>query len=154
MRYPSTNSFNQFWRNCQAGIPAEVILGSPKTRHCKNFGIYRVSLEPGQLSGFCNNTTVAYLRIDRPTKRLLLHFLSCSFNESCGQRFFASGAFRMDEGYLLPGEITTALTGNEQPKALCIEKGTYPILTDQHFHTVSLRISTAAAAREVMVLAA
>jgi hypothetical protein len=154
MKHPSMNSFNQFWRNCQAGTPAEVILGSPKTRYCKDFGICRVSLEQVQFSGFCDNKTVAYLRIDHPTNRLLLHFLSCSFNENCKNRFFARGEFRMDDDYLLPLEISTALTNSESPTKHCIEKGTYPILIDEHFHTVSLRISVAAAHLEPMVLAA
>jgi hypothetical protein len=154
MKYPSTNYFHQFWRNCQAGTPAEVILGSPKTRHCINFGICRVSLEQGQLSEFCDNKTVAYLRIDQPTNRLLLHFLSCSFTDNCEERFFASGTFKMDGDYLLPKEISSALTNSEDPTNYRIEKGTYPILIDDHFHTVSLRISAAVAVQEMMVLAA
>lgn len=154
MKHPSTNTFHQFWRNCQAGTPAEVILGSPKTRHCKNFGICRVSLEQDQLSGFCDNKTIAYLRIDQPTNRLLLHFLSCSFNDNCGERFFACGDFRMDDDYLLPKEISSVLTNSEDTTSYRIEKGTYPILIDEHFHTVSLRISAAVAIQEALVLAA
>lgn len=154
MKLSAPNSFHQFWRNCQAGIPAEVILGSPKTRHCKDFGICRVSLEQSQLSGFCDNKTVAYLRIDPPTNRLLLHFLSCSFNEACEQRFFAEGEFRMDGDYLLPNEITTVLLNKEKPESYLIEKGSYPILIDEHFHTVSLRLSAATAVQQAVALAA
>jgi hypothetical protein len=154
MNLSAPQSFHQFWRNCQAGIPAEVILGSPKTRHCKNFGICRVSLEHGQISGFCDNKTVAYLRIDPPTNRLLLHFLTCSFNESCDQRFFAGGEFRMDEDYLLPNEIISALLNKKEPETYLIEKGHYPILIDEHFHTVSLRISAATEIQRAVALAA
>lgn len=154
MKHPSSNTFNQFWRNCQAGIPAEVVLGSPKTRHCKNFGICRVSLEQDQLSGFCDNKTVAYLRIDQPTNRLLLHFLSCSFNNNCGERFFSRGDFRMDDDYFLPKEVSSVLTNNEASINYRIEKGTYPILIDEYFHTVSLRISVAITIQEKITLAA
>ncbi|MFT6000627.1 MAG: hypothetical protein ACI81P_003090, partial [Neolewinella sp.] len=53
-----------------------------------------------------------------------------------------------------PKEISSALTNSEDPTNYRIEKGTYPILIDDHFHTVSLRISAAVAVQEMMVLAA
>lgn len=135
--------FQQYWRNCQSGIPAEVILGSPKTEKCDNFGICRVSLDLNSNLGGCGNTTVAYLRIDPPTNRLLIHFLSCSLNDEVTTRFFESSTFRMDDDYYLPKNVGRSLTVGSTPKEYCIEKGNYPILADEHFHTVSLRLTQA-----------
>lgn len=139
--HQSISLFQQFWRECQSGTPAEVILGSPKMKDCKNFGICRVSLEKSQSSRFCDNKTVAYLRLDQLTGRLLIHFLSCSFNSDCADRFFQTGNFRMDDHYFLSKEITAALSLDQAQSSFYIEKGNYPILADDHFHTVSLRLS-------------
>lgn len=152
--HQSSPLFQQYWRECQAGTPAEVILGSPKVEHCKNFGICRVSLEQGRVQGFCNNKTTAYLRIDPPTNRLLVHFLSCSFNDECAERFFQEGVFRMDEDYHLPLNISRALTNSETVASYRIEKGNYPLLVDDHFHTVSLRLARIVFATQVVQLAA
>jgi len=146
--------FQQYWRECQAGIPAEVILGSPKSKDCENFGICRVSLEQGQIRGFCDNKTIAYLRIDPPTNRLLIHFLSCSFNTDCAQRFFREGTFRIDDDYYLPQEITRALTNAETISNFRIAKGLYPMLIDDHFHTVSLRLARVSESLRAVPLAA
>lgn len=93
--------------------------------------------------GGCGNVTVAYLRIDPPTNRLLVHFLSCSLNEESAARFFKSTTFRMDDDYYLPKDVARSLTAGGAPKEYCIEKGDYPILVDDYFHTVSLRLAEA-----------
>jgi len=152
--HQSISLFQQFWRECQSGTPAEVILGSPKMKDCKNFGICRVSLEKSQSNRFCDNKTVAYLRIDIPTGRLLIHFLTCSFNADCADRFFRAGNFRMDDHYFLSKEIANALSLDRAQQSFYVEKGNYPILIDEHFHTVSLRLSNTEASEIPMALAA
>lgn len=152
--HQSISLFQQFWRECQSGTPAEVILGSPKMKDCKNFGICRVSLEKSHDNRFCDNKTAAYLRVDPLTGRLLIHFLSCSFNTDCAERFFQTGNFRMDEDYFLSKEMADALSLDRTKTSFYVEKGNYPILIDDHFHTVSLRLSNTEASDIPMALAA
>lgn len=139
--HQTTNVQQRFWRNCQAGIPAEVILGSPKSPQCKNLGICRIQLERTLPLLSCKNRTMAYLRIDQPTGRLLLHFVNSSITEQCAAYFFASGSFHITEDYILPQAVAAALCPDWQTKDCRIKSGSYPVLNDDHFVSVSVRVA-------------
>lgn len=143
---PPSPHFEHFWRSCQTGILADVILGSPKSQNCKDFGICRIALELGAYQQICHNRALAYFRIDPPTSRLLVHFLSCSIDTECAAYFFRAGTFRMDEDYELPQDVAQALAMDKNAPSFRIEKGSYPALIDDHFHTVSLRLAQAVGA--------
>jgi len=147
------SAYQQFWRNCQSGIPAEVILGSPKTAGCKNLGICQIKLEQTRPQANCDNRTVAYLRIDQPTGRLLIHFLHQSMSEGCLNYFFGKGLFRMKDGFVLPTSVSSALMLTSERGACRVEKGDYLILNDDHFLTVSLRLSVGVERQHVSLAA-
>lgn len=151
--HQSISIYQQFWRNCQAGTPAEVILGSPKTPHCKNLGICQIRLEQTTPQLNCENRAIAYLRIDRPTGRLLIHFLKKSMSKGCINYFFGAGHFKMKDDFLLPEGVSSALILKKKGMTYRVEKGDYLILSDDHFLTVSLRLSAASESKQVALAA-
>jgi hypothetical protein len=90
----------------------------------------------------CNYCIMGYLRIDIPTGRLLLHFPISWINEHLRQRFFNNQLFRMDDDFVVPKSIAKGLGFTKE--AVKIERGTYPILDDEQFLTLSLRTSVTA----------
>ena len=151
--YQTMSAYQQFWRNCQSGIPAEVILGSPKTPRCKNLGICQIRLEQTSPQANCENRAVAYLRIDKPTGRLLIHFLNQSMSQGCLNYFFGQGVFKMKDGFILPTSVSSALMLNSERGACRVEKGDYLILSDDHFLTVSLRLSVGIERQQIALAA-
>lgn len=151
--HQTINAQQKFWRNCQAGIPAEVILGSPKSPECKNLGICRIQLERTLPLPSCKNRTIAYLRVDLPTGRLLVHFLNSSITDECAAHFFKSGVFHISEDYILSPEVVSALYPGQRIKNCRIRSGNYPVLNDDHFVSLSVRVTTKAESG-VLLLAA
>ncbi|MFK8164170.1 MAG: hypothetical protein AB8H12_17120 [Lewinella sp.] len=88
----------------------------------------------------CKNCLTGYLRRDIPTGRLLLHFPISMIEEKTYQRFFNNQLFRMDDDFVLPKNIATSLGFGEEK--VVIGRGTYPILHDEQFLSLSLRTST------------
>lgn len=148
-----TSSTQHFWRNCQAGTPAEVILGSPKTPHCKNLGICRIQLEHTLAFPSCRNKIAAYLRVDEPTGRLLIHFLKSSVSAECADYFFSGGVFRVEDDYVLSAEVASALLVGEPIGDCRLLKGIYPVLSDDHFLTISVKLFDSARLSSVMLAA-
>lgn len=151
--HPSISPNQQYWRNCQAGIPAEVVLGSPKTPNCERLGICRMNLERNSSRLTCKNSLLAYLRIDIPTGRLLIHFVAESISPSCAEYFFKNGVFMLPDDFQLPAGVVTALNLDLQAADYRLQKGKYLVLNDDYFSTISLRLTSVARA-EVMALAA
>jgi hypothetical protein len=86
----------------------------------------------------CGNCLSAYLRQDLPTGRLLLHFISSSVDQKTYERFFSKQTFCMEDDFVLPSMIANKLNLANAP--VIIEKGTYPVLEDDRFLTLSLRV--------------
>lgn len=128
----------QYLHNCQEGIFTQVTLGSAKFSDCRNFGICRMNLMPGINNTRCKNCLYAYLRQDLPTGRLLLHFISSSVDQKIHKRFFSKQAFCMEDDFVLPTAIANKLKLTNS--TVIIEQGTYPVLEDDRFLTLSLRI--------------
>ncbi|MTB50705.1 hypothetical protein [Lewinella sp. W8] len=103
----------------------------------------KIHLEPSVQDCQCDNLVAAYLRLDPPTGRLLLHFLGCSISPDCRQRFFANRSFRIEDDFPLPIPVMDAL--NLGGHSFYLERGDYPLLEDDHFLTVSLRLGSTAA---------
>ncbi len=139
----SNNYYQQYLRACQAGLPAEIVLGSPKSETCKDLGVCRIYLEgrPADRQP-CGEPVSAYLRVDRQTGRLLVHFLECSINPAVRDAHFRDDRFRVTDGYRLDPSVVAALglpAGNHR-----IYPGSYPVMDDEHLLTVSLRLGEAA----------
>lgn len=134
-----SNSYNNYLLNCQEGILTQVTLGSAKFSDCRNLGICRMDMMPKISNSGCENCLPGYLRLDLPTGRLLLHFVASSVDQKIYQRFFQKQTFRMDEDFLLPANIVKLLKLPQ--RTVIIEQGAYPVLNDDRFLTLSLRIS-------------
>jgi hypothetical protein len=132
-------AYSQFQRNCQEALPAEVVLGSPKTKDCRNFGICRIRMNTTGLSKECRSVQ-AYLRIDLPTGRLLLHFVTGSLATPCAMRHFANNSFRIEEDFQIPMPVVKALALDGGYQSIFMEKGIYPTMQDANFYTVSIRL--------------
>lgn len=153
LMHQSISPNQQYWRNCQAGVPAEVVLGSPKTPHCKHLGICRMNLERDSSRLSCKNSLLAYLRVDAPTGRLLIHFVAESITPSCAEYFFSGGVFTLPDDFQLPAGVVAALNLDPRAADYRLQKGRYLVLDDDYFATISLRLTSVARA-EVRALAA
>lgn len=134
--------YQNYLTNCQKGISAEVVLGSPRFADCRNFGICRMNLAPQNSSCNCKDCLACFLRIDAPTGRLLIHLPVTSISKTARQRFFSADTFRIDDPFYLPKAISAALAISAN--GYYIDKGEYPLLDDAHFLTVSLRLKAVA----------
>ena len=132
----------QYLDDCQTGILTQVTLGSPKFLDCRNFGVCRMRAISEVTNTGCSNCLTGYLRIDIPTGRLLLHFPIFLISGKLHQRFFNNQLFRMDDDFVIPPTIAKNLGYTKD--VVIIERGTYPILNDEHFLTLSLRLSVVA----------
>ena len=99
----------------------------------------------------CATVLLAYLRLDRPTGRLLLHFDTGAITEAVRQHHFPADRFRVPCSYRLPSWVVRGL---ELPAAVYrIVPGRYPTLGDEAFTTLSVRITTAVGVRALRVAA-
>ena len=93
----------------------------------------------------CATVLPAYLRLDRPTGRLLLHFDTDAITEAVRQQHFPADRFRVPASYRLPSWVVRGL---ELPAGVYrIVPGEYPALGDGEFTTLSVRITTAVTVR-------
>ncbi len=99
----------------------------------------------------CAVVLPAYLRLDRPTGRLLLHFDATAITEAVRRQHFPADRFRVPCSYRLPSWVVRGL---ELPAAVYrIVPGEYPALGDGEFTTLSVGISTAVGVRALRVAA-
>ena len=131
--YPS------YLRACRAGLRLEVQLGSPRTHDCSSVGICQLHPSGTLLRGACTQVVTAYLRVDVPTGRLLLHVLSEGLDPEVRRRHFPQTGFTVREAYTLPEWVREAL--GLAPGRYRIAPGRYPTLEDGTFHTLSLRLT-------------
>jgi hypothetical protein len=132
----------QYLDNCRTGILTQVTLGSPKFLDCRNFGVCRMRVISEVTHDGCSNCLTGYLRVDIPTGRLLLHFPISLIKGNLQQRFFNNQLFRMDDDFVIPKSIAKGLGFTRE--TVKIECGTYPILNDEQFLTLSLRVCVVA----------
>jgi len=142
----------QYLDNCRTGTLTQVTLGSPKFLDCRNFGICRMRAISEITHAGCNNCLVGYLRVDIPTGRLLLHFPIFLIEGKLHQRFFNNQLFRMDDDFVVPKSIARSLGFRKE--MVTVERGTYPILNDEQYLTLSLRVSAAVTKMENLPLVA
>ena len=99
----------------------------------------------------CATVLAAYLRLDRPTGRLLLHFDTTAITEGVRQQHFPADRFRVPASYRLPSWVVRGL---ELPAAVYrIVPGEYPALGDGEFTTLSVGLTTAVGVRALRVAA-
>lgn len=128
------NAYLDFLSSCQTGIRTRVALAAedPNVQNCQ---IRLYDEKPPEVS---TPTVVAYLRIDKPTGRALVHFVRNSIPEVSWRLCFAKGLFSVSDDYSLSTGVIEALgwKGNKYE----VTKGFYPLLEDAEFITASLRI--------------
>ena len=137
-----TTSFSSYNTAYRRVLRLSVRLGSPRSGDCSSVGI--CSMQPlGYVPDTdCAAVVEAYLRLDRPTGRLLLHFSNDSINDTIRAQHFADGRFTVADSYRLPSWVVREL---ELPAAVCrIAPGRYPVLADDCFTTLSAGLTTAA----------
>ena len=151
----SNTYYEQYLRECQAGLPVEIILGSPRSENCRDLGVCRIYME-GQLpdSPPCANRLAAYLRLEPHTERLLIHFLSCGVTPDIRRDHFPDDRFRVTDAYRFTPAVCAALR-LPAGRSFRIYPGNYPVLDDGHLLTVSARIGErSVATRPQQLLAA
>ena len=125
---------------CRNGLRAEARLGSPRLRNCAGIGI--CSIEPvraPKLRPACGPSIPAFVRLDAPTGRLLLHLESCAISPMLRRRHFADGLLRVADACRLSATLVTDLGLPEEP--FYIAPGRYPVLDDGTFLTLSLALA-------------
>lgn len=132
------NTYSSFLRQCRSGIEAEVLLGSPKYEDCRDLGICKVYTESLRRTCDCQHWVSAYLRVDAPTLRLLLHIRAASISDSTRDIFFPTSGFVVQHPYRLKTSLIDQL-GLEGEEIL-IAPGNYPILAVDDFTLLSLRL--------------
>ena len=133
-------AYQEYLLRCQAGVPAEVTLGSPRSRDCADLGVCRVQLENEVRSCTdCSAVATAYLRIDPPTGRLLIHILACSLSEEDRAFHFGDDYLTVDHSYQLSAAVRRAIGLPEGDYR--ISPGNYPILDDEDLLTVSVGLA-------------
>ncbi len=129
-----------YLRDCRAGLGVMVRLGSPEYTDCSSLGICELFVEDHLSTGRCRSTCVpAYLRLDTPTGRLLLHFENRAISVEIRRHHFPRGGFTVLHPYHLPPRFVEDLQLEGGPYQ--IEGGTYPLLDDGTFTTLSLRLT-------------
>lgn len=138
-------AYRMYLRKSQAGLPAEIVLGSPKSASCRHFGVCRIYfLGETLLIPACADRVSGYLRREPQTGRLLVHFLVDTLSVAIREKHFAEGYFRITHPYTLRRDLSDKLDFPEGDHQLC--PGKYPVMDDGHLLTVSLALWPVAAA--------
>ncbi|CAH0999752.1 hypothetical protein LEM8419_01052 [Neolewinella maritima] len=87
----------------------------------------------------CARVVEAYLRIDVPTGRLLVHFTNTSIAPDTRQQHFSGAVFTVRDSYRLPSWVVEQL--GLPPSVYRITPGRYPSLEDDAFTSLSVRLS-------------
>ncbi len=129
-----------YLRDCRAGLAVMVRLGSPEFADCRSLGICELFIDDHLPAGPCRSTCVpAYLRLDAPTGRLLLHFEDRAITPEVRRRHFPPGGFTLLHPYRLPPRLAEHL--HLECRHYQLGAGTYPLLDDGTFTTLSLRLT-------------
>lgn len=115
---------NIFWKRCQQGLPVQF-RNSPAT----NYPGLHLGLPPGQ----SEERELVYARIDRPTARLLLHFLRTPASDKLNRSTLTIGP----NCRLSPTVARLLRLGSQR---VIIRPGNYPVLIDDRFLTVSVAL--------------
>ena len=143
--------FSDYHAACRRGLRLSVQLGSPRSVDCSSVGICRMQPPDYLPRKSCATVLLAYLRLNRPTGRLLLHFDATAITEAVRQQHFPADRFRVPCSYRLPSWVVRGL---ELPAAVYrIVPGGYPALGDGEFITLSVGITTAVGVRALRVAA-
>lgn len=137
-----TTPYARYLAACRGGLRAEVRLGSPRHPDCGGHGICSILL-PAATAALppCPARLPAYLRVDAPTGRLLLHLDRTALAPQLYRRHFPDGRLWLPGPVPLPAEVLHALG---QPGPRCLPPGRYPTLEDEHFITLSLPLARSA----------
>ncbi len=142
--HPPTTPYLTYLRACRSGLRVMIRLGSPDHEDCRYLGICEMVAEDRLTPGGCPSTCVpAYLRMDVPTGRLLLHVDDRAITPAIRKLHFPPPGFTVLRPYFLPTRIGDQL-GLPEPDYR-IATGTYPVLDDGTFTTLSLRLVSAGA---------
>ncbi len=143
--------FSDYHAACHRGLRLSVQLGSPRSGDCSSVGICNLQPPDYLPRQSCATVLPAYLRLDRPTGRLLLHFDTSAITKTVRQQHFAADRFRVPCSYRLPSWVVRGL---ELPAGVYrIVPGEYPVLGDDAFTTLSVRVTTAVGVRTLGVAA-
>ncbi|MEM9528751.1 MAG: hypothetical protein AAGA31_19215, partial [Bacteroidota bacterium] len=124
---------------------AEIVLGSPKSASCRQFGVCRIYFAGETLLiPACADRVSGYLRREPQTGRLLVHFLVCTLSAAIREKHFADGYFFIAHPYALRRDLSDKLDLPEGDHQL--SPGKYPVMDDRHLLTVSLALRPVAAA--------
>lgn len=139
----SDSAYQLYLRDCQAGVPVEVVLGSPDHENCAYFGVCKIFFtSQARILPACVDRVSAYLRWDGPTERVLLHFIAATITDDVRDRHFINGFFRIEAAYELEEEVRYELGLAE---GVALQPGRYPVMDDEDLLTVSLRTELAVA---------
>ncbi|TAK33809.1 MAG: hypothetical protein EPO28_16845 [Saprospiraceae bacterium] len=109
----------------------QVQFGAP-SKNCLHFGICRVELLKTRQAGGKPCQATALLR-KWEDKGLELSWHQNGMNPETIRRYFTGGVFRVEEPYVLPGEVVEAL----DIQTFTIQPGIYPVLeTEQHLKVI------------------
>lgn len=128
------NSYQQFLRSCRSGLPVKIVLSLKGLLPT----IYPIHLKGEYAQAGHSSTVLAHLQFDQPTGRLLIHFLRPSIVSARQESYFKNDVFRASGDHFFSPGVTKSL-GWETGKYHLL-KGLYPILEDQDFYTVSVRV--------------
>jgi hypothetical protein len=133
--YTTSSTYPLFLANCQRGVPVEVYFGQRGQHQQIDLRLYNESRKD-----IITASVLAYARIDRPTGRLLVHFLRQSLPAQQLVSAFSRNQLSISsEGTIAPA--AARLLGLPEGH-YTLPTGQYPVLTDDHFATVSLRLQS------------
>ncbi|PPK85811.1 hypothetical protein CLV84_2718 [Neolewinella xylanilytica] len=129
-----------YFRACRAGLQADVRLGSPRFSDCRGVGICAILLDGIPAAhAHCRDWCQAYLSVDEPTGRLLLHFVRSTVSERSFDHHFASGYLQLQDPFRLPSDVARRLALTERDNI--IVPGRYPVLGGEDTLLVSCRLA-------------
>ena len=135
---PTISPYDRYLASCRRGHRLGVLLGSPRLGGCRGQGICDMVLDDELHRHNCPRFARAYARVDPLTGRLLLHFVNASIDAETELIHFHDGSFTVEHAYALPRRIARSL--DLPPGEYRIASGNYPLLEDEEFTTLSLRI--------------
>ena len=125
MKNPPINLL-RYWSRCQKGLPvyfAQTPAG-------------RLSLRLGCSLKASDAPPLLYARLNKPTGRLLLHFIRTQSLE--GLSLLQGGMLRIPAGCVLNAGLAELLS--LPPEDHQLRAGTYPLLSDKRFLTASIQL--------------
>ena len=116
----------RYWSRCQQGLPVYFATNAGGGH----------SLSPGSTAKASATRPRVYARLDRPTGRLLLHFVRTGAQGNCV--LLRGDVLDLSEGSTINSQLAHQLF---LPADHCnLRPGKYPLLSDQRFLTASVEI--------------